>query len=95
MAEFESAVRQNLPFVAVLADDNAWGIVVSGQKKTYGSTIASEIGPTDYIKVAEGYGALGRRVERAADLAEAVQEGFASGRPTLIQVPTARGGPAD
>lgn len=95
MAEFESAARQGLPFVVVLADDQAWGIVVSGQRKTPGFAIASELSAVDYVKVAQGFGAQGVRVERADEIVPAVRSAFESGRPTLIQVPAVISSPAD
>ena len=95
IAEFESAARQGIPFVAVLADDSAWGIVVSGQRRTCGATMASEIGPADYAAVARAFGARGVRVEKPDEVALAVEDGFRSGAPTLIQVPIRVGGPAD
>lgn len=95
IAELECALRQNLPFVVVVADDRAWGIVVSGQRRAYPFTVASEFGAVDYAQVAEGFGARGVRAERPEEIASAVREGFASGQPTLIHVPIARGGPTD
>jgi acetolactate synthase-1/2/3 large subunit len=95
IAEFASASHQQIPFVAVVADDRAWGIVVSGQRRSCGFTIASELGPVDYVQVAEGLGARSMRVERSEEIARAVREGFESGRPTLVHVPIACGGPAD
>jgi len=94
IAEFESAARQNIPFVAVLADDQAWGIVVSGQQKS-GSTVASEFGPVEFSKIAEGFGARGVKVERPEELAPAVLTAFEAHKPTLIHVPVVVRGPAD
>ncbi|MFQ6040732.1 MAG: thiamine pyrophosphate-binding protein [Candidatus Poribacteria bacterium] len=93
--EFESAARQNIPFVTVLADDQAWGIVVSGQRKSRGPMVASKFSPVQFAKVAEGFGARGVRVERPEEIVPAIREGFDSLKPTLIHVPIAVGGPAD
>jgi acetolactate synthase-1/2/3 large subunit len=95
LPELETAVRQATSFVVVLADDRAWGSVATGQAKNYGSDrfIASRLGPVAYDQVAEGFGALGLRVSRAEEIAPAVRQGLASGRPTLVHVPTALGGP--
>jgi len=100
IVELASASCQEVPFVAVVADDQAWGIVASGQRRSYGFTVASELGSAevrrvDYAQVAEGFGAQAMRVERPEEIAQAVRDGFESGRPTLIHVPIARGGPAD
>jgi acetolactate synthase I/II/III large subunit len=97
LAEFESAARQGLPFVVVLADDQAWGIVVCGQRQRYGQegVLASCMGPIRYDLVAEGLGALGIRAERPEEIGPAIARGLAARRPTLIHVPIATGGPAD
>ena len=42
--------------------------------------------PVDYLALATSLGVEGRRVERAADIADAVAAGIASGRPNLIEV---------
>ncbi len=97
LVELETAVRHGTPFVVVLADDRAWGSVVSGQLETYGpaGVVASRMGPVDYAKVAEGLGALGTRVERPEEIAAAIRAALTADRPTLIHVPIAVGGPAD
>ena len=95
IAEFESAARQDLPFVAVLADDRAWGIVVSGQLASFGRTAASELSEVDYAQVAKGLGARGVRVSKPDELAQAIKEGIDSGRPTLVHVPIIRQGPEE
>lgn len=97
LPELETAVRQNTPFVCVLADDQAWGSVATGQVKTHGpdNFVACRLGPVAYDQVAEGFGALGLRVDRPSELGPAIRRGLESGRPTLIHVPTALGGPRD
>ncbi len=85
--EFQSAVRHDLPFVAVLANDEAWGIVVTGQRQAGKPCAASQLGHCGWVRVAEGLGGRGVRVESADQIAAAVEEGFASGLPTLVEVP--------
>jgi len=85
--EFQSAVRHGLPFVAVVANDEAWGIVVSGQRKAGKPCAASCLGHLDWVRVVEGLGGRGVRVESADEIAVAVEAGFASGVPTIVEVP--------
>jgi len=96
VAELETAVRQSTPFVVVIADDRAWGIVVSSQIRAFGPewVLASRVGSVRYDLVAEGFGALGLRAEKPEEILPAVQEGLASGRPTVVQVPIAVQGPS-
>jgi len=95
IAELEIAVRHQVPIVVVVADDQAWGIVASGQKRSLGKPIASLLGPTDYAKVAQGFGARGVLVENPQDLTAATRQALAPARPTLIEVPLALLGPTD
>jgi len=94
-AEFESAKRQGLGFVAVVADDQAWGISLTGHQRKYGEGITSELGPMDYAKMAEAFGARGIRVDRADQIVPALQQGARADRPTLIHVPIVRSNPTD
>ncbi|RJS67921.1 thiamine pyrophosphate-binding protein [Candidatus Bathyarchaeota archaeon] len=97
LAEIEAAVRHGLPFVAVVSNDSAWGLVVSTQKDRYGDerVIASRFGGIRFDVVAEAMGARGLRVEDERELRDAVEEGFSSKVPTVIDVPVSVLGPAD
>lgn len=95
IAELETAVRHKVPIVVIVADDQAWGIVASGQKRSLGEPIASILGPVDYAKVAQGFGANGVLAETPQSLTTAARQALASARPTLIEVPLALLGPTD
>ncbi|RJS84215.1 thiamine pyrophosphate-binding protein [Candidatus Bathyarchaeota archaeon] len=97
IAEIESAVRHNLPFVAVVSNDSAWGIVVSTQKCRFGAegVIASRFRGIRFDKVAEALGAEGLRVENPKDLKRAIEDRLSSNVPTVIDVPVSVLGPAD
>lgn len=95
IAALEIAVRHRVPIVVVVADDQAWGIVASGQKRSLGEPIASLLGPVDYAKVGQGFGARGVLAENSQDLTAATPQALASGRPTVIEVPLALLGPTD
>lgn len=97
LAELETAVKHSAPFVAVVADDRAWGIVVSGQRKEHGpeGVLASRMAEVRYDMVAEAFGAVGVRAETPEALSKAIGDGLRSGRVTVIHAPIALGGPAD
>ena len=97
IAELETAVKHQTPFVVLLADDQAWGIVVSGQRESGGpdNVLASRLGPVRYDLVAQGFGARGVRVDQADQIAPALREGLRSDVPVLIHVPIVVRGPAD
>jgi len=97
LGDLERAASQRLPFVVVLADDCAWGIVVSGQREAYGpqGAVCSRMGQIDYVKMAESLGCLGSRAETPEEVAEAIEVGLEASVPTIVHVPIAIGGPAD
>jgi len=95
VAELECAARQGLPFVAVVADDERWGISVSGHIQNYGEPLYSTLGPMRLDQVAEGFGCRGVRIESGEELVPALQEALAADRPTVIHVPIVPGSPAD
>jgi acetolactate synthase-1/2/3 large subunit len=95
IAELEAASRQKLPFVCVVADDSAWGIVISMSRRRGSIPVGAKLGPIQFAKVAQGFGAQGILVKDPKQLPEAIKEGFSADRPTLIHVPIAGGGPTD
>ena len=95
IAELEAATRQKLPFVCVVADDSAWGIVISMSRRRRAVPVGATLGRVRFDQVAEGLGARGVRIEDIRKLGPAIQEGFKADRPTLIHVPIAHGGPTD
>jgi acetolactate synthase I/II/III large subunit len=88
--EFDTAVRHRLNIVAILGNDSAWGIDRQIQLGLYGRPVATDLLQTRYEKVVEGLGGYGEFVERAEDLEAALQRGFASGRPALLNVAVQR-----
>jgi acetolactate synthase-1/2/3 large subunit len=87
--ELDSAVRQRLPLVVIVGNDGAWGEMRTFHEDIFGDadTSAQYLSQsTEYETVARGLGAFGQRVERAADLAPAVERALASGGPALVNV---------
>jgi len=96
LTEFESASRQGLPFVVVLADDQAWGIVACEQRRQGPEeVIASCMSPVRYDLVAEGLGALGIRAQSPDEIGPAIQRALEADCPALIHIPIIPRGPAD
>ena len=88
-------MRQRLPFVIVLCDDQAWGIVLTGQTKQYGRGTSSELGPIRFDLVAEGFGARAVSISDADQIEPAIRQAMGLDRLTLIHVPIVRSSPAD
>lgn len=87
-AEFDTAVRHNLPIVVVISNDQAWGMCKHGQELVYGKEklVASELGPVHYEKAAAGFGVHAEFVERAEEIRPALERALASGRPACVNV---------
>lgn len=87
--EFDTAIRFNLPMVAVVGNDAGWGQIRNPQINMMGEdrAIATSLAPTRYDKVVEALGGYGEHIEDPADLPAAIQRAFASGKPATINVP--------
>jgi acetolactate synthase-1/2/3 large subunit len=88
LAEFDTAVRAGLPFVAVIGNDACWNAEHQIQLRTYGRERAHgcELLPARYEQAAAALGAHGEHVTRAADLPAALERALASGRPACVNV---------
>jgi thiamine pyrophosphate-dependent acetolactate synthase large subunit-like protein len=91
ISELETAVRKKLPVVCVVGCDYAWGMESAVYKAAFGpqspETEAHWGKQLRLDKIAEGFGAHGEYVERAEDIAPAVERALACGRPAVVQVP--------
>ena len=88
MAEFETAVRLNLPFIAGVGTDCRWNAEYNLQVRAYGPnrTYGCELDPTRYDLVVAALGGHGELVENVADIPGAVERALASGKPACINV---------
>jgi acetolactate synthase-1/2/3 large subunit len=89
-AEFDTAVRHNLPVIVVVSNDMQWGMSKHGQVLAWGpgNTIATELGVIHYERAAEGLGAHGEFVEHASEIAPALKRAFNSGRAACVNIMT-------
>ena len=91
--EFDTAIRHDLPFVCVINNDCAWGMIRHGQRLGYGGddkVIGSELGVRSYEKMVEGLGGYGERVDKDEDIVPAIKRAIASGKPACVNVITDR-----
>jgi acetolactate synthase-1/2/3 large subunit len=88
IAEFETAARRGLPFVAVLGNDARWNAESQIQLRDYGKERmhGCELLPARYEQAVAALGGHGEFVERAADLSGAIERALASGKPACINV---------
>jgi acetolactate synthase-1/2/3 large subunit len=94
IGELETAVRWNIAAVTVVNNNASGNQSKRGFDRAYGGTQtpkARELWTyrmVDFARVASDIGALGIRVERAADFGAALREALKSERPALIDVVT-------
>lgn len=87
MAEITTAVRYQLPVVAVVLDNGAWGAEKAYQQEFFGGRLlGADIDSPAYDKLAELCGAAGFAVDQPGDLAKAVAAALAAKRPAVIHV---------
>jgi acetolactate synthase I/II/III large subunit len=88
IAEFETAVRRKLPFVAILGNDALWNAESQIQLREYGRARmhGCELTPARYDLVVTALGGHGELVTRASDLASAIERALRSGKPACINI---------
>jgi acetolactate synthase I/II/III large subunit len=88
MAEFDTAVRCNLPFVAVVGNDATWNAEHQIQLREYGPERAHgcDLLPSRYDLVAQALGGHGELVTSAAELGPALERALGSGKPACVNV---------
>ena len=88
MAEFDTAVRYDLPIIAVVGNDARWNAEYQIQLRQYGAERAKncDLLPSRYDRVAEALGGFGALVSTAADLPDALDRAYLSRRPACINV---------
>ena len=86
MQELMTAVRYNIPVVEIVLNNHVLGMVRQLQHLFYGGRYSNTVlrDAADFVKIAEGMGALAMRVSRPEELPEAIGTALSAGRPVLI-----------
>ena len=92
IAEVETAVRWNINSVTVVNNNGGGNQSKRGFDRAYGGEPTAKsrelwtYNAMNFARLAEDMGALGIRVERASDIAPALQRALAANRPAVIDV---------
>ena len=91
IAEIETAVRWNLNAVIVVNNNGGGNQSKRGFDRAYGEPTQKSrelwtYNPMNFARLAEDMGALGIRVEKAAEIAPALQQALAAKRPVVIDI---------
>ena len=88
LAEFETAARAGLPFVAVVGNDRRWNAEHQLQLRNFGPDrlIGCELTNARYDLAAAALGGHGEYVTAPDQLDDALSRAVASGKPALVNV---------
>lgn len=87
LAEVMTAVREQIPVVAIVWNNAEWGAEKRNQIDYYGNRfVGTNLANPDFAAVARAMGADGVRVERETELAGTLRAALASGKPTVINL---------
>jgi acetolactate synthase-1/2/3 large subunit len=86
--ELATVVENNIPVVAAVLDNHYLGMVRQWQELFYNRRYSAvDLGyKTDFVKLAQAFGARGIRVEKPGEIEPAVREAFESQHPTVIDI---------
>ena len=87
IGEFETAMRENIPVVLVVFNDQGLGNERAFQQAHYGGRLfAVDYRNPDFGALARAFGAHGEKVSRPQELEGALQRALAAGKPALVEV---------
>ncbi|MDO8588579.1 MAG: acetolactate synthase large subunit [Armatimonadota bacterium] len=84
--EMETAVRLQLPIVAVIFNDFGYGLIRWKQMGKYHRECGVSFGNPDFVKFAESFGAKGYRPRDASETLPALQEALRQDVPAIVDV---------
>jgi acetolactate synthase-1/2/3 large subunit len=84
ISELVTAVETGANILVVVLNDSRYGIITTMQHEFYERSFGDEIGTIDFARIAEGYGAVGIRVETPRDLPEAVDQALESSNRSAV-----------
>lgn len=85
--DLETAVRKKLNIVHLIWNDGHYNMVEFQEKMKYQRASGVDFGPVDFVKYAEAFGAKVIRATSVEELEKALEEGFATEGPVIIDIP--------
>ncbi|MCG8423481.1 MAG: sulfoacetaldehyde acetyltransferase [Proteobacteria bacterium] len=86
IAEVMTAVRENIPVIAIVANNNEWGAEKKNQIDYYGDRFVGANLPEnpEYAEVAKDMGALGFTIDHPDQVGDVMKEALACNKPCVI-----------
>jgi acetolactate synthase I/II/III large subunit len=85
--EMETARRYNAKFVALIWQDNAYGLIEWKQQTHFGRHTDLSFGNPDFVKLAEAFGWTGYFCDDSTELRATLERAFADDGPSLVVIP--------
>ena len=85
--ELETARREHLPFVTLIFNDSAYGLIQWKHLDRFGHTNMTAFDNPDFVQLAESMGCRGYRVTRTEELLPILEEAFCQEVPAVIDCP--------
>jgi acetolactate synthase-1/2/3 large subunit len=85
--EIATAVQEELEVVILVVNNGMYGTIRMHQERHYpGRVVGTELRNPDFVAYARAFGAHGALVERSEDIADALDEALACGRPAVVEL---------
>ncbi len=85
--EIETALRENIPLVALIWVDQNYGLIKWKMELEMGESCEIAFQNPDFVKHAESFGAKGYKIERADDLRPTLEKALADSTVSIIACP--------
>lgn len=92
MNEMAVAVSENLPVIVLVMNNSVLGMVREWQRLFYGCRFSNTSieRKTDFVKLAEAFGAHGFRIDKKSDIRETLRQAVECGGPCIVECVTHR-----
>jgi len=87
LQDLETAVRMKLNMAIVVFNDSCYNLIKWKSMKKFGTSYGVDFTNPDFLKVAEGFGAVGMRLKTAADFEPMLRDALTRDVPVIIDVP--------
>jgi len=89
ISEIDTFVRHGLPVIGLVGNDAGWTQIAREQVGMLGDDVGTVLAPTDYHRVAEGFGAAGLEIARDDEIHHGLlraRQLAATGKPVIVNV---------
>ncbi|MUK88373.1 acetolactate synthase [Ornithinibacillus sp. L9] len=87
--ELETAVRESIPIIALVFNNNMYGTIRMHQEIHYPKRVmATDLGTVSFVDLAVSIGAVGYQVDSLSQFESALDQALMSQKPTVIEIRT-------